>query len=291
MTAVAECVAITEPGIYPDLSEASYHADPVPGGSLSSTGARKLLPPSCPARFRYERDHPAAPSEQMELGTAAHRLILGVGAEIAVIPAENWRTNAAKAEADEARAEGRVPLLTADYAKVRAMAEALRANDLARFLLSRERGGYPEQSLFGTDPETGVWCRVRLDWMPDENSQRPIIADYKTAESCHPEAFARSAARYGYHVQEVFYRRLYAQLTGRAADFLFVVQEKQPPYLVNVCQLGDPSVAAGETLVRRALERYRDCTESGLWPGYDADTEDGIAHIDLPRWAMPGADW
>lgn len=38
---------ITEPGVY-DLPAEVYHADPVEGGSLSSTGARKLLPPSCP---------------------------------------------------------------------------------------------------------------------------------------------------------------------------------------------------------------------------------------------------
>lgn len=291
MTAVAEQAVVTEPGIYPDLPEEAYHADPVPGGSLSSTGARRLLPPSCPARFKYERDHPTPPTDSMELGSAAHKLVLGVGAEIEVIDAENWRTKAAREAADEARDYGRIPLLPGDYAIVQAMAEALQRNDLARFLLSRERGGYPEQSLFGVDPETGVCCRVRLDWMPDENSQRPIIADYKTAESCHPEAFARSAARYGYHVQDVFYRRLYQLLTGRPVEFLFVVQEKHPPYLVNVCELTAPAVAAGDTLVRRALQRYRDCTESGVWPGYDGDTEDGIAHIDLPRWAMPGRDW
>jgi hypothetical protein len=48
---------ITEPGVY-DIAEDHYHADPVPGGSLSNSGAKKLLPPSCPAKFAYEREHP-----------------------------------------------------------------------------------------------------------------------------------------------------------------------------------------------------------------------------------------
>ncbi|MBO0827768.1 MAG: hypothetical protein J2P24_08300 [Streptosporangiales bacterium] len=50
-------VMITEPGVY-NLPAAVYHADPVPGGSLSQSGAKKLLPPSCPALYRYWADHP-----------------------------------------------------------------------------------------------------------------------------------------------------------------------------------------------------------------------------------------
>jgi len=37
-----ERTVIRRPGLY-DLPEHIYHADPVPGGSLSSTGARRLL--------------------------------------------------------------------------------------------------------------------------------------------------------------------------------------------------------------------------------------------------------
>jgi len=46
MTAVVDQVLITEPGVYA-LPADVYHADPVAGGSLSSSGAKKLL--ACPA--------------------------------------------------------------------------------------------------------------------------------------------------------------------------------------------------------------------------------------------------
>ncbi|MGW9447058.1 hypothetical protein, partial [Bacillus mobilis] len=49
--------AITRPGVYDGIPEAVYHRDPVPGGSLSSSGARKLLAPSCPALFKYDQEH------------------------------------------------------------------------------------------------------------------------------------------------------------------------------------------------------------------------------------------
>ena len=44
-------VVVDEPGVYDGLDEAAYHADPVPGGSLSASGAKLLLPPSCPALY------------------------------------------------------------------------------------------------------------------------------------------------------------------------------------------------------------------------------------------------
>ena len=65
----SEPLTITAPGVY-DIPAEDYHRDPVPGGSLSSTGARKLLPPSCPAKFRYEQDNPPTPTAALDFGQA-----------------------------------------------------------------------------------------------------------------------------------------------------------------------------------------------------------------------------
>jgi hypothetical protein len=40
-------------------------------------------------------------------------------------------------------------------------------------------------------------------------------------------------------------------------------------------------MAYGDRKCAEALERFRDCTASGVWPGYD---QDEIADIDLPGW-------
>jgi PDDEXK-like domain of unknown function (DUF3799) len=269
-------------GIY-DMPEAIYHGDPVPGGSLSSSGARKLLPPSCPARFQHDRQNPPPPTDAMDLGTAAHKLVLGAGVDIHVIDAEDWRLKATREERDAARAAGRLPLLKGDYAQVSAMAAAIRAHPVAGAIFTPERGR-AEQSLFQQDAETGVWLRVRLDWMFD----RPIIADYKTSKSANPLSFAKSVADFGYFVQDAFYRRVYQAVTGEYPKFVFVVQEKEPPYLVTVCELDHDSVQSGHALVQHAIERYRDCTASGIWPAY---TDPGsIELITLPRWARGRED-
>lgn len=270
------------PGIY-DMDEAVYHGDPVPGGSLSSTGARRLLPPSCPAKFAWLRDHPEPPSDALDLGTAAHRLILGAGIDIHVVAAPDYRTRDARDERDAARAAGKLPLLPREDAQVRAMADAIRAHPVAgRVFLPGN--GRPEQSLFCQDAATGVWLRSRPDWMTD----RALIVDLKTSRSANPRAFARSAADFGYHVQDAFYRLVHEAVTGERPRFVFVVIEKDPPYLVSACQLDDDAVACGTALARQAIERYRDCAEAGIWPGYTDFSE--IDVISLPPWARARAE-
>ena len=269
-------------GVYDAMPEDMYHGDPVPGGSLSSSGARKLLPPSCPARFRYETDNPPPPKDYFDLGSAAHRLVLGAGAEIAVIKAPDWRTKAAKDERDAARAEGFLPLLTAEHEQVQAMAAALRAHPVASALFNPERGK-PEQSLFWQDGPAGVWRRARYDWLPQAGArERLIIPDYKTTVAADLDNIAKSVARYGYFQQAPWYLDGAIAL-GLDADpaFVFVMQEKEPPYIVTVIQLDADALRMGRELNRQAIGLYRRCSESGEWPGYS----DGIPHVSLPAWA------
>ena len=271
---------ITEPGVY-DLDEVDYHADPVPGGSLSSTGARRILPPGCPALLRWERQHPVTRAEY-DLGHAAHRLVLGVGADLARIDAEDWRTKAAKAARDDARAGGRVPLLAHQHDEVHAMARALREHPVASVLLDAHHGR-AEQSLIWRDPDTGVWCRGRVDWLRDQHVDRAILVDYKTTTNAAVAAIARSVAQYGYHQQADWYldgaRRVGA--VDEDAAYLLVVQERTAPYLVSVVEMDAYALAVGAERNARAREIYARCDAAGDWPGYATD----ITLIGLPAWA------
>jgi hypothetical protein len=207
--------------------------------------------------------------------------VLGAGAELVVIDADDWRTKAAKEAAAAAREAGAVPLLTAEHAQVQAMAAALREHPVAAALFDPDRGD-PEQSLFWVDDRTGVWLRSRLDWLPRQPAGRLIIGDYKTAVSASPDGFSRAVLNFSYHQQAAFYTDGAAAL-GLDGDpaFLFVVQEKTPPYLVAVYELDALATEAGRARNRRAAEMFRDCTEAGIWPGYSAEVEP----ISLPPWA------
>lgn len=280
LTIVNDTVAISEPGVYDDLDELAYHADPVPDGSLSRSGARKLLPPNTPAQFKYELENTPPTRAVFEEGKAAHRLVLGVGAELVKLPYDSMRTNAAKAFHEEATARGAICLKEASWEMVHAMAKALREHPIAAALLDPERGR-PEQSLFWRDEPTGVTLRARLDWLPvPAPSGRLIIPDYKTAASASPDEFARKAPDFGYDMQDPWYSDGVRAL-GLAEDiaFVFIVQSKTPPYPVSVIQLSDGDRAIGRGRNRRAIDLYAECKSTGHWPGYD-----DVTVVDLPAW-------
>lgn len=261
------------------LHEAAYFADP----ALSASGAKRLLPPSCPALYRYDRDHGQAPRPEFDFGHAAHSLVLGVGADTHVVDAADWRTKAAQQARDEARAAGLVPLLRADADRVTAMADAIRSHPIAGPLFTPGTGT-PEQSVFWDDAATGVPRKARIDWVrPNTSGSRVILADLKTTTDCHPAAISKTVANFSYHVQAAFYRDA-AAAAGWDEDavFLFVFVSKAPPHLVTVVEMDSLALSVGEALVRRAVDVYAECTAADCWPGFSDDIE----LVGLPSWAL-----
>lgn len=258
-------------GLYPGITERAYHAD---RSSLSSSGARTLL--KSPARFKYERDHPVF-KDVFDMGSVAHTLVLGEGSEIVVVDADSWRSKAAKEAKDAARAEGKTPILAADYQVAREMADAIGAHPTAAKLLS---SGSPELSGYWHDSETDIRLRFRTDWLT-EYEGRPLCVDYKTAASADPDEFAKSAARYGYHLQAAWYVTGLQSVGVDAARMVFICQEKTAPYLVSVVELDEEAVAEGARLARQAVDLYHQCVTTGQWPGYP----EHIVTLSLPRWA------
>jgi hypothetical protein len=278
-TPAVATVIVDAPGLY-SISESAYHLDPVPGGSLSASGAKRLL--ECPAKFRWEQTHPVHKSVY-DLGHAAHKYVLNEGADIREIDAANYLTKAAKEAKKDAYAAGMIPLLTHEHETVKAMAAMIRRHPIASILFD-PANGTPEQSIFWFDEEFGVMRRSRLDWLPNPQSNgRLIIVDYKSAASADPNVISRSVASFDYHMQDDTYREA-VQAVGLGGDdtaFLFVFQERTPPYLVTVVELDAEARQVGHERNRRALEIYRDCSASGYWPGYS----DSIELISLPKWA------
>lgn len=292
MTAPAKEIAhpgtytVTEPGIY-NLPVDVYHRDPVPGGSLSSTGARKLLPPSCPAKFKQWHDEGEEFSQAWDFGRAAHREVLGAGEDTVVVEGDGkdpnaWRTDNDKAAVQAARDAGKTPIKPRDGLKVTAMADAIRAHPIAGALF-RPGTGHAEQSLIWFDQATGVPRRALLDWLPDDvsSSGRLIIPDYKTADSIDDDSISRSIHQYGYHAQGDWYIDAARNLITDKVAFVLVFQEKDPPYLVRVVEIDAPALRIGHARNRQAIDLYASCTAADHWPGYGED----IDLIPLPRWA------
>lgn len=260
---------MTTPGFHDNVPEADYHAD---RNSLSVSGAKTLL--KAPALYKHQLDNPVR-RDVFDFGSAAHALVLGVGDPIAVIDAPTWQTKAAKEAREAARANGETPLLVADYERVQEMADALASHTFAMSLLS---GGKPEVSAYAVDEPTGVMRRCRFDYL------RPGIGvDYKSTADASPDGFARSVVNFGYDMQAAWYTDLADDLGHTLDAFAFVAQEKTAPYIVEVYELPLDLIVRGRTRNYRALERFRDCTETGIWPGY---TGRDFTTLPAPRWAL-----
>lgn len=270
---------ITTPGVH-NISFDDYLRDPVPGGSLSNSEAKHLMPPrGIPARFRWEKDHKRPPKNTFDIGTAAHRMVLGVGPELYVIDADNYRTADAQAMRDDARADGMVPLLAHEYEQILAMATALREHPSASVLFE-PGSGLPEQTLVWRDKATGVMRRARLDWLPVVGDGRLIIPDFKTCASVDKHAISTAMNTFGYHTQAATYLDGVRALDIHPAPaFLNVYQEKTPPYLVRIFEPDALALLVARDLNKAALELYAACDAAGQWPGYP-DPE----LVSLPAW-------
>lgn len=268
-------VEAVENAIVTDLDEETYHRHP----ALSSTGAKRIL--ESPAIFRHQQLYPQPPKEAFDLGHAVHAMVLGIGAPIVEIPDEILASNGAistkeaKQFVADARSEGKVPLKSDVYFRVRLAVDSVLGHPTARAFL--EQDGTPETSVFAVDPEFGVNVRCRFDKLA------PVAVDLKTTSvTANPDAFGRVAVNLGYDVQQEFYLDTYEWVTGERLDFVFIAVELDAPNLVSVNQLDKQFRDMGRAKAREARRRFAECVESGEWPGYPSD----VNLVSPPRWAV-----
>jgi hypothetical protein len=275
--------SITKPGIYV-MPANVYRADPVRGGSLSRSGAKSMLPPSCPAKYIHEHDHGRPEKDTFDYGHAAHRVVLGEGADIAPAPPEfaDWRKKAAGEFKRAAYAAGKVPLLASQHERVLDMAAALLDDeDAARAFAPGT--GLAEVVLIWRDVQTGVMLRVMVDWLPHPTPERRFVfADYKSCERADLLAVARAIDDFRYHWQLDWIETGIVEL-GIDDDpcGILVFQEKNPPYVVTMGQPDDRSRTIAAARNRQAINLFRECSDANVWPKYVA----GIAEIALPGYS------
>ncbi len=146
---------------------------------------------------------------------------------------------------------------------------------VVRALLS---GGYAEQSLFVEDNH-GTMRKCRFDYFSTSGN---VIPDLKTCRSAQPDDFEKTILNNRLFQRAAFYIDN-ANLAGLSKDaFVFICVETAPPYLVACYQLEDMILEAGRALYKRDLQLYRNCVESGKWPGY----HEGIRQIGVPPFAQ-----
>lgn len=281
-TGVASSPAVLPPGVHIGIHGDDYHADPCERPSLSASIATILCTQSpAHARVAHPRLNPAyerIEEQKFSIGTAAHALLLEGRDAVEVIAYPDWRTKNAQALRDDARAAGRIPLLSKDWTAVQAMVEAAKtqlAQHEARPPLFTD--GKPEQTLVWDDD--GVLCRARLDWLRDDGA---ACDDLKTtSRSANPDAYSRSLFNVGGDIQAAFYLRgLRALGADYETEFRWVVVETALPHALSVISPGPDILALADAKVEYALALWRKCLATDRWPGYSAK----VATAEMPAW-------
>lgn len=255
------------------MRNADYHAHP----AISKSGLDKIA--KSPAHYKAAAFSASDGSDALVFGSAFHDYILLPEVfedGYTVLPPDfNGRTKEGKSMLEAIRTQGRTALKAEWVKAIEGMAASLAAHPKAAALLS---GGKAEQSIFWTDEDTGIECRCRPDYIHSSG----ILVDLKTTNDAGEEEFARSVAKYRYHVQDAFYSEGYYRAAGTwPSGFVFVAVEKTAPYAVACYSLDDEAKAYGRELFQRDLQTLLQAEQTQDWRAYSPE----IQTLSLPAWA------
>jgi hypothetical protein len=288
---------IDTPGFYFDVTEQDYHADPVIQPSLSSSVAKVLVDQSPRhARYVHPRLRPPAPGEvekvsrAMDVGSAAHKILLGRGRVVDILQFDDYRKKEAQQMRDDSRRAGNVPVLAADWADVETLAKAAAEQLMERNRPSIFTKGKAEVTMVWQE-KNGVWCRSRLDFLPDDaaSAAHLTLPELKTTGgSSAAEDWQTTCFNSGYDIQTAFYRRGLKTLLPnlKTVEFEWIVLEQDPPHGLNIIKAGGQMEAEADEMVGLAIEMWGRCTTDNKWPGYDEE----IVALDPPYWRAMKAE-
>lgn len=240
-----------------------------------------------PEKFKYYSEHPMEQTPAMAFGSACHKYILEPESfcdEYAVAPNIDKRTKEGKelwARFTEEN-QGKTIITSDDYATMQEMAAALAKCPLGVKLLVTGKGEN-ETPFFWTDPETGEKCKVKLDRLVTWK-RRKYVVDYKTSQCAETYRFNSDMWKLGYYMQAAMYTEgvMRAKKMKKRPGFLFVVQEKKPPYSVNVIEVSEEVMNAGDAKFHQLLGKLHACKAIDSWPGYVGDVPNDAF---VPTWA------
>lgn len=253
----------------------------------------------CPARVKQHKESSTAQA----LGQAIHAAVLEpfrfkadyvLEPDLAEIlddkgkPYTNPRaTKKYKELVAELEAGGKRTVLTRDdYAVAWGIRQAVWQHRRAKKILEHPTCRVEVTGLF-RDAQTGVLCKIRPDVRVEFEGYGVVKMNVKSARSAAPSAFQSDLYKYGYHRAEAFYEMGFEALDGRAPrDSLFLVVEKEPPFLTALYRIDEGSLDAGREQVRRTLDLYAQCLDADVWPGYPQE----IIDINLPPYAWKQID-
>ncbi|GEP09872.1 PD-(D/E)XK nuclease-like domain-containing protein [Methylobacterium gnaphalii] len=277
------------PGLY-RMPAKVYHADPSPEPSLSSSIAKLIIeqspehaacahPRIAKPKDADERD----PTRPKEIGTAAHKLILGAGEQLVIIEADDYKTGFAKSERARAYMDGASPILRPDAQKAETLADRVLSGLAGMDGCDAFAAAESEVVAICRD-QSGAWLRIMMDRV-EIYPTHAIIWDVKTGEqSAAPQTLGRRIDNMNMEIQAALYVHvlglLFPKLQGRIR-FRWIFVENEFPHGLSVAEVDNVGMGIGSRKVAAAIHRWNQCLKTGNWPGYPTD----IVRAEFPEWA------
>lgn len=181
-----------------------------------------------------------------------------------------WSDSAAPRAAfwDEVEASGKVALKPAQVQLLVDMARTLAVDPAAQAALD----GEPEITMAVYDEETDLWKMAR----PDLVNFDGMVNDFKKMNAGGRPFDWRLVDRRiednGYDMQLAFAAECFEALTGFwPEEAAIVAQSDARPHPVIVREISEEDLRLGQFRNRAALRRFRECLDSGRWPGPGED--------------------
>ena len=242
-----------------------------------------------PEKAKWAWEHPEPPTPALLFGQAVHKLVLEPDTfddEFAVAPNIDRRTKDGKAAYNAfCDTLGERQVITPEMYQT---AVEMRNKAVSEPFVKKLLQGEHEKPMFWVDDLTGETCKIRLDAL-SEIDGRPLIVDYKSTEDASTDGFMRSAIKYGYFFQAAMYCEGVEKVLGSKPIFVFIAQEKKPPYSVNILQADELFVKYGYETFRELIGIYHECKVSGNWYGY-LGAYDIINNLALPSYMAKEID-
>lgn len=245
----------------------------------------KLLALKTPAHFKLAMEEPQElDSVAIRMGTAVHDLLQGISREYAIQPACNpadssdlW--HGAKKWCKEWKKAQTLPIFTEeDYENVIGMRRALEESPMFQTLM--QLCPVRETPVFAT--YAGVEIKALPDMLGYDSQGRRMIVDLKTSAEISAIEFGRKCRKLGYHIQRQWYTQAVSIAEGLEEEpvYMLLAVESAAPYLVKPYVFPDAAIEEGEREMNKIVRLYKECQESGIWPGYPEAPE----NLPWPKW-------
>lgn len=280
---------VLEPGIYFNLSEHLYHADP----ALSHGGMVDLLIHP----LQYWENGPLNPhrefkeTDAMLFGKRCHQLLL---------EPDNFFKEYAVQGGKDFNAKKRF-ITRNDFRNISDSVDMIKSVPSAYEYFTN---GYAEVSIIWDDPETGIRLRARIDWLRSFGG-----IDYKRAKNIENNPLGWTISDFGYDIQAALYvdgikeiKRLLKKRKVKAfglhdskwldkfiadedALFCFFFQRSTRPYVFRILSFDEEIMNNARQRVYEAKHIYKANIEAfgtDKWPAGSAEPEE-FSVYNLPR--------